>query len=67
MVEFVNPLDAKPWVKDPSPMKTYDELNAPYVDVGCSYGKGYKNPVGSKGSPKANVPSLPYGRLAKYE
>lgn len=63
MNKLWNPLDAPPKKYKQSSYKTYDERTYPFVDQGCSYGTGHKNPVGSQGNPLQRVPSLPYGRV----
>lgn len=64
---FKDPIAPKPGKKKRSPWDfrcpPYDERTSSYISAGNHYGVGYKQPVGRKGNPSKNAPTLPYGRI----
>lgn len=57
---FKDPIKDKPSKNNGVP---YDERTGVYVNQGTYHGTGYTNPVGSTGSPKQFVETLPQGRV----
>lgn len=45
-----------PWNFD---QPCYDERSSGFINAGWNHGVGFKQPVGSKGNPKMDVPCLP--------
>ncbi|SRR5258708_28622258 len=43
----------------------YDDRNN--IQAGTNYGKGFRNPIGHKGSAKMNVPTLPKSNVKTEE
>ena len=60
---FKDPIEVKTDKKMKSPWDftapEYDERSSCYVNAGCHYGVGHKQPVGRKDNPKATSPVLP--------
>lgn len=59
---FKNPLQDKPKQNDQVP---YDERSGCHVNRGTENGSGHRNPVGSTGSPKQFVDTLPQTSMTK--
>lgn len=68
---FKDPITPKPGKQKKSPWDfrcpPYDERTSCYVDAGSHYGVGHRQPVGSEGTPKTRVPTMPFGRVKTME
>lgn len=64
---FKNELDLKDGKEKKSTwdfkQPSYDERTSCYINAGTHHGVGYRQPVGTPGGPKKDVPCLPYGRI----
>jgi len=63
---FKNILDPKEKKNPKSPWDftapPYDERTSIFVDAGCHYGVGHRQPVGHQDNPKERADTLPFGR-----
>jgi len=41
----------------------YDKRTSCFIQAGCDYGIGHKQPVGHFGNPKQKADTLPFGRV----